>query len=341
MYHTSCRHLVRYFSKESESVNDLFISWVDHHGRSASLAERLTIRAVFVQSRIRKAPALLRYIEQGLRTAAILREQRPQVVIVMLPPAPLLWLSVLYCHMFGASLYADLHSGFFNDPKWTWSTRLNLRLLRKHVALVTNSSLESICIGQNVPTLVLHDVLEDPDRKDPASDGFVLCPLSYAADEPLDNILEAARSMPTVSWRLTGRPPDYLRKQAPPNIEFMGYVDSCEYRKLVATAHVVLALTTRDNTMQRAGYEALMSRVPQVTSDFAVLRDFYGAAAVYVSSTSIDIANGVALAMREQGNMRLAAEEVWIRRHREQSRTLAILQTKVDDARLKDRKLNG
>jgi glycosyltransferase involved in cell wall biosynthesis len=122
---------------------------------------------------------------------------------------------------------------------------------------------------------------------------YVLVPLSYANDEPLESLIEASRLTPEVRWVLTGNPPSSLRLSAPANIQFPGYVDDIEYRELVANASVVVALTTRAHTMQRGGYEAIAAGRPLVTSNFKELRDYFGDAAQYAESTAASISQAV------------------------------------------------
>ncbi len=76
-------------------------------------------------------------------------------------------------------------------------------------------------------------------------------------------------------------------------MKFTGYLTNSDYDAELANCDVVMALTTRDHTMQRAGYEAIAAAKPQVTADFKVLRDFHADAAIYVDPHShADIARG-------------------------------------------------
>lgn len=254
-----------------------FLSWASENGRTTDLARVLRVPTFFVPSNPR-ANVILRYAQQSVRTIRFLRTNRPTSLIIMLPPTPLL----LICSMWakrGKTLVADLHTGFFSDPKWRPFAGLGLRLLRKHSSIVTNSDLQARAARAGVRTVVSHDPLENrlPSPRQ-VHDEFVLCPVSYANDEPITNILEAARNTPNVEWRLTGRAPVDVQTQAPTNVTFTGFVSDSELVSLYNEASVVVALTTRDFTMQRAGYEALMHGVPQVTSDFPVLRDFVATA---------------------------------------------------------------
>jgi glycosyltransferase involved in cell wall biosynthesis len=125
------------------------------------------------------------------------------------------------------------------------------------------------------------------------SDGHVLVPLAYAFDEPIDAILGAAGRMPRRRFVLTGKAPQSVRDSAPPNVHFSGFVSVGEYLLLLKGAAVVVALTNQEMTMQSAGYEALASGTPLVTSPRRVLKKFYEDSTVYAESDSESIAMAV------------------------------------------------
>lgn len=304
-------------------MEGLFISWTRENGRTAGLARELGLEPCFIY-RPGGFGLLGRYARQLRTTRKILRERAPRRVLLMLPPAPALL-------SFAGSLFrdrsarptvaCDLHTGFFSDPKWRWACRTALGMMRRRgfTAIVTNLHLRDICLARNVPAVVLHDVIEQHDP--PAEHGpYVLLPLSYANDEPVVEILEAARQVPEIEWRLTGRAPDAVRAAAPENVTFTGFVDDAEYASLMAGALGVVALTTRPHTMQRAGYEAFSLGVPQVTSDFPELREFYADSARYADPASASIAEAVRGLMVDRDTLtsrllRVRAHRVGEQRH--------------------------
>ncbi|UNQ39113.1 glycosyltransferase [Prescottella equi] len=276
-----------------------FISWIKFHGRSAELALRLGANALFIETRYPKAPAILRYVELSIRTVAILRRTPWSTIIIMLPPFPLLVVAKIFRKK-ETLLVADLHTGVFLDPKWAWARGLTMRMLRGHIAVVTNSKLAQECESQGVRAVALHDVVTRKisfGSRSPAQ-LTVLCPLAYASDEPIHEIFDAARSLPNFKFIMTGRAPDHVREAAPDNVQFSGYLSNADYDATMANSSVVLAMTTRDHTMQRAAYEALMSGVPIVTSDFRLLRDFFEHAAVYADCTASSIASALQWAIQ-------------------------------------------
>lgn len=239
----------------------------------------------------------------------------------MLPPAPLLLVTLISKKKY-TPIVADLHTGFFRDSRWRWFTGFGLKLLRGHSVIVTNRELARVAEAAGVEAWILDDILKDQTETDPAGavGEHILCPLSYANDEPVDAILEAARRTPQQTYILTGEAPDAVRSAAPPNVQFSGYVSKQEYEKLLRTSLAVVALTDRDLTMQRAGYEALMAGLPQITSDFEVLRDFLGGAACFVQPDNpTQIADAVSTIANSSNSMRQVVRDTLQRRIAEQA----------------------
>jgi glycosyltransferase involved in cell wall biosynthesis len=83
----------------------------------------------------------------------------------------------------------------------------------------------------------------------------------------------------------------------------LGYLPREQYAELLASADVVLALTTREATMQRAAYEALEAGRPIVASDTRVLRESLGDAAEYTAPDGEAIASAVRRALARSDQM--------------------------------------
>ena len=316
-------------------ANGVFISWVKHHGRSAALADALGLECVFFNENSGKGGLLGRYLRQFVATTRTLKQQQGSVVAIMLPPLPVV-LAIFTARAKPTHIIADLHTGFFTDPKWSWAARLQLCLLRRSTAIVTNSELAEICRNRNVRTVVLHDVLAAPDGDENLPDAIVptptvVCPLSYANDEPVDELIEAARLTPEINYILTGAPPVKVVDVAPSNVTFVGYLDHDDYWRTIRTSWGVVALTTRDHTMQRAGYEALICEKAVLTSKFRVLTDFFEDAAVYSDADAPSIAAGVRRMIHGRREFEDNARTVLMHRRHEQSESIGELQGHIAD----------
>lgn len=270
-----------------------FVSWTRQNGRTEDLAARLGIepRYIYLPSKL-GLPG--RYLRQLRATRRLLAEESPASVVLMLPPAPAL-LAFLGARKLRPSRVAcDLHTGFFLDPKWAWAVAPSLRMMRKlgATAIVTGDHLREQCEAAGVSALVLHDAIAH-DVQTSAPENYLLCPLSYANDEPVTEILAAAAQTPELEWRLTGRAPAAVTAAAPANVTFTGFVSERDYDALLQGSLGVVALTTRAHTMQRAGYEAFGAGVPHITSDFPELRGFYEDSAVFTTPSTDSIVPAV------------------------------------------------
>ncbi|WP_368498776.1 hypothetical protein [Herbiconiux sp. A18JL235] len=303
----------------------MFISWIRHHGRSADLAAALDIPAIFVDGG--SGNVLRRYLRQWNDTRQAVRSGRPSHVIVMQPPLPAL-LAVLSVREGRRSrLIGDLHTGALENPKWRWASGIVLRILRRRgFAVVTNEELADRVSVRGTEALVMHDLLpslpdtlddtlDDPKLAELRAKTFILVPVTYANDEPIDALLEAASSGRDVTWVLTGRAPTGVSSSAPPNVYFTGYVSNADFLRLLSWCSAVAALTTREFTMQRAGYEALGAGKALITSNTNTLLRYFEDAAVFTDNSARSIADAG-------------------RRALDESRALALKMTRLREAKI-------
>ena len=281
------------------SDSHLFVNWIGYHGRSDDLARNLGARDVYITGGA--GNRLRRYIKQWRETTRTVRSERPETIFVMQPPVLALWATYLSAPK-SSAIVADLHTGVFTDPKWKWAARWILRSQRRRgdAVIVTNDALAATCREANVKTFVLDDAVPrrvggtkshvtDSKLEFLNADSYVLVPLAYAADEPLEEILAAAARDGARTWVLTGKAPASVQEIAPNNVLFSGFVSRDDYDWLAAHAGVVLACTTEENTMQRAGYEAVSWERPLVTTRTQVLADYFGDAAVFADPDAASI----------------------------------------------------
>lgn len=284
----------------------LFLCWYPRHGRSDELASRLGFRLEYVYPKGR-----LRYLKSALQTIKILREQQPDVVLVMQPPIFVLLVAYLFST---AKIYADLHSGVFYDPKWRWSLWFTVRLLRgRGGAITTLPKLAARMRNQKVSAFSIHDPITLHRRyQRHKRKRQILVPLSYSYDEPISEILKVCRALPNEKFILTGRAPTRHLIDAPHNVEFTGFVTHEKYQTLLKNSLIVLALTSEKNTMQRAGYEALSSGANLVISNHANLRSYFQKYAYYCdnSANSIIAAVRMALANKKSKNISIARSRI-------------------------------
>lgn len=267
----------------------LVLAWARAQGRTSGLAEALQLEAHFVADRI-EAPgsAPLRWALSAWRTWRLLRARRPSAVLLTLPPYPAVLVCLLFRRLHRTRLVLDLHSGVFQEPRWRWALRPTLAAARAaDGCLVTNDELAEELRRAGVGhVLVVDDPPLPPAADLPRGGGGVVVPSGGSTDEPLEEVARAAALL-DVPVTLTG-------SGAPlPGVRRTGWLDDEAYLRAVAGADVVMCLTTREQTMQRGGYEALALGRPLVTSDTRVLREWFEGAAVHVAPRADAIAAGV------------------------------------------------
>ncbi len=150
---------------------------------------------------------------------------------------------------------------------------------RAIVTIVTNSYLERIVLEWGAPAFVMIDPpihclsFEDADIHLDSFNVMVVSSVSY--DEPIDNILQTARSLPDVHFHVTGkyheRRPEVVA-HAPENVTFLGFLPDDQYYGLMKEIQVVMCLTTENHTLQSGANEALWLGKPIITSDWPLLQ---------------------------------------------------------------------
>jgi glycosyltransferase involved in cell wall biosynthesis len=292
-----------------------FVTWYPYCRRSDAIAEALGGRSHLVHYLSFKRPlqAPLKYVLQSAATVRILKRERPDLVLVAVPPifaALPVW---LYARRRGAIFVIDAHTGIFEHARWKWLMPLTRALFRRADAVVvTGKHLLDVVEGWGSRGVVVGDVPVrfGPGRPPASCDGpRVVVVNTFSVDEPVDAVLAAAREVSEARFFVTGNVrdarPAWLREK-PVNLTFTGFVSEDEYAGLLRAADVVLVLTTHDHTMQRGGYEAMALGKPLVTSDWGILRETFSRGTIHVQNDPAAIAAGIRQALAERE--RLGAE---------------------------------
>jgi hypothetical protein len=323
----------------------LVLSWTPASPRSEALARALGGRAEgmpWARAGQPRGRTIAGWLRSAHRTAVLIRDvPAGGLLVVMCPPvfAPLVALPA--GRLRHLVVVFDLHSGAVNDGRWAWSHGLLGWLARRADAvLVTNAGLLSgggVDVGRT-PVVLLHDPLppgqrgttraEHEARDDRALAGvplpsgpWVLFPASGSMDEPLDALADAAtRLRGDLTVVVTGHP-----ALAGRGLWLTGHLPDDAYAALVRRAPVVLALTTREDTMQRAAYEALIAGRALVCSDRRVLREAFGEAAVYVGDDADALVAGLREGWGRRPELEAAVPAVRARLRAEVARGLATL----------------
>jgi glycosyltransferase involved in cell wall biosynthesis len=296
----------------------VFIDWSSHCSRSENFSRRVGMK--FLRRHRKHSGPLslaLKYAYQfGATTVDLLRE-RPRVVWCMSPSTFTALPVWLYCKATGATFGIDAHTGAFEGTPWAKIRPLQLFLSRQaKVTAVTNGYLQALVEGGHGRTLLVPDVpteLSSAAKRDFGPGTHALYVASYSSDEPIDVVLDAARQAPDVTFWLTGKPKGKaleLLSKAPANVKLLGFLSRQEYLAAIAGADVVVALTTRDHTMQRAAYEAIYLGTPVIVSDWPILRENFDTGALWVENSGRELARALGTAAKERDTLRSGAQEL-------------------------------
>lgn len=289
-----------------EQTRWVVVSWAPYSRRSEMFARELggvhhCIHYLRFQSPLH---APFKYVLQSVATLRMLRRERPDAVHVQNPPFVCGLVVALHCAMTRAVYVIEHHSAAFG-PMWRWALPMQRLIARRAVTnIVTNEHSSELVQRWGGSTLVMYDAFLDlpPGRPYPVNTGRTVAFLgTFAADEPIEEVLVAAGAIPDVTFYVTGdtrKLTASMSASAPPNVTFTGFLDpNGEYLGLLRAVDAVVVLTTRDNTLQLAGCEAVAVGKPLVTSDWPYLRELFGAAAEYVAPTADDIRDGALRAL--------------------------------------------
>jgi len=271
-------------------------------GRSRLLARELQMPApIHLYSTRWKGAwtAPFRYIFHGMQTLRLLFQKRPRVVIVQSPPSFAVLFVALYCKITNSRYVIDAHSDAFQRAIWTRPKWLYDWVTRNAVlTLVTDHFFRTILEQDGGRAMVLRDpvdaaTLSPVQRQEQFS---VTVVNTFARDEPLEAVLQAAAGLPDVHFSVTGKRsranPDLL-KQAPSNVVFTDFLPDEIYYQLLRSSHAVMSLTTRDHTLQCGACEALSLERPIITSDWPLLREYFNRGTVHVNNTPSGIRQGI------------------------------------------------
>lgn len=293
--------------------SSLYIAWKSECFRSTQTAHVLgcplaLIKPVSGSGRLR---TVWRYVVSAVVTAGVLARRRPRRLAILNQPMPLAAVAGLYARLTGAALILDCHSKAYDDdlfwlekapyPALTRLARLNINHNEQDAAVARRWGGRSLII-KALP-FVLPVTLSPPT---PAESPFVLCVCSFAPDEPIAVILEAARRLPHLRIRMTGDPrkAGLTAADLPPNLELTGYLKTQDYYDAMAQAAAVLTLSTRPYIMQMAAEEAMVVGVPVVTNRSPTLESVLGDGGVFVDIEAADLVRGLSEALERGAELR-------------------------------------
>ena len=309
-------------SDEAGTGRIVFLAWTSRPGRALDICSALGAQPVLLFPAVgARLPhpfgTAVRYAASAAQTVAALLRHRPRVVIATNPPLFPALFAAAWCALVGGGFVMDSHPSAFGakgrrvlaklQPLHRWLGR------RARAVLVTTEERAAQVRAWGAHGIVVHEAPSQfPPRKEPEHP-TVLFTGVYAADEPVAEVLGAARLLPGVEFRLTGDPAKAepgLLADLPPNVTCVGYLDQPAYRQEVAGVTVVLTLTSEPTSIMRSAYEAVYARVPVITTDTPDLRETFPYA-VHCENSPPSIVAAVQLAIDDLDRLRLDTDAAY------------------------------
>jgi glycosyltransferase involved in cell wall biosynthesis len=314
--------------KSQKHLKILFIAWAPYSNRAYGICHCLKAKPCFITYKFRKkAYSPIKYFLLLIKTILVLKKEQPELIICQNPPVFCGLCCLAYRQLFLRTnkrmrLVVDAHTGSF-DSIWRsiWLRRLSKLLLNNASAVIlTNSKLAEIVSREyqvNQIFVIEDKILESDgvgakkfdistvidlsqgklcDNNNNKERLSVVIPSSFASDEPIEEIFQAAGSTPSVSFYMTGdatKLDKQLLKKKPSNVIITGFLSYDNYLTLMHDADAVMVLTKRDNTMLCGAYEAVSLNKPLITSNWEPLRRYFNRGAIYVDNTKEEIERAV------------------------------------------------
>jgi glycosyltransferase involved in cell wall biosynthesis len=255
------------------------------------------------------------------------RRDRPAVLFVQNPSLVLAFTAV-HLRRLSAAIVVDAHNAGISPAEGrsrllTWVARYVIR--RADLTIVTNANLAAAVHEMGGRAVVVQDPLPgfgpaDAERDSATRESEILrlvfiC--TWADDEPYSDVIAAANALPDnvvmfVTGRWAKRHMDAL-KPLPHNVKLTGFLADSDYEALIASADVLVDLTTRENCLVCGAYEAIALSKPLVVSDTVALRRLLGSSAVFTKNDVASIGEALRLALSTKNELAQAAS--W-QRHR-------------------------
>lgn len=292
-------------------MSAVWLTW-ERQQRNRSLAHKLGLPLFEIRY---SGNRLKRYIQSMWRTAKSLHYTRPEIVFFQNPSVVLgCWLIILQriWPNYKFKLVGDFHNAAIQGP-FTFLNRLIAR--ECEMVIVSNDRLGQILVAWGADPFSLPDPLPelaslDSKGGDPTT-FVVVFVCSWAADEPVENVLAAAEMLcdiPDVRIVVTGRPrQERLAQRVPPNVILAGFLPEEEFHAALAEADVIMDLTTREDCMVCGGYEGLSLDKPLILSRNEPTVSWFGDAGVYCDNRARSIEQAIRTAREDIGLLKINA----------------------------------
>jgi glycosyltransferase involved in cell wall biosynthesis len=162
---------------------------------------------------------------------------------------------------------------------------------------------------------------------------YLMIPCSFSSDEPLIEMIDAARLLPETMFVMTwysDRLLSTIQNTLPSNILLTGYLQVSEFNCIFANAGVALVLTKQEDLQLSGMQEAMAFEIPAVVTDLRTTRFLYKEYPVYVRNDPKSIAAGVKYAFQNRANLEKKMRTLRIESEKEFFDQVANLKSALD-----------
>ena len=290
---------IKSLSDETHGSRIVFLVWDRQSIRAYGIAKEIGASLYLLSTSPIKHPVLF------VRSLQILRKNKPDVIICQNPPITCTMVALIYKYLFARvtkpKILIDVHTGAITKP-WSKNVSRLVMNLASYI-IVTNKELQDYVDQKyRIKTVILEDripafreILSTVEshvgikiRKDTFNIAVIS---SFAYDEPLEVVFDAASQLPDTQFYITG---DKSRLKKPlnqklQNVTITGFLEYEIYLDLLQKVDAIIDLTTDDKTMLSGAYEAVALEQPLIISDWIPLRRYFNKGAIYVKNSSKDI----------------------------------------------------
>jgi glycosyltransferase involved in cell wall biosynthesis len=290
----------------------IWLTWEDQR-RNRELSVSLNAD-LFAFGDLMKLPRWKKYVLGSWRTIATIAQTNPGVIFCQNPSIVLAALAVAAGKVTGIPVVVDNHStGVFPGPALDGVARFVHR--NATLSIVTNPAHQRVIESRGGRAFVLQDRIPElafsgvrlAAMRTPNA---VLVISSWAADEPLDEIVRAADVLASedIHFFFSGKPPKRFRDDAklPANVHLLGFLCEQDFVDAIFSAAVVLDLTTSDDCLVCGAYEGVAAGRPLVLSDTAATKAYFTSGVVYCDNTASGISAAVVRALAERRELSAA-----------------------------------
>jgi hypothetical protein len=143
---------------------------------------------------------------------------------------------------------------------------------------------------------------------------------SFAYDEPLQIVFDAALQLPDVYFYVTGDKKNAdktLLIKKPDNVIITGFLDYNTYVDLLRKVDVIMDLTTENTSIVAGAYEAVALEQPLILTNWIPLRRYFNKGTIYINNSSDDIKKALMVAMTKKEELSKEMHQLKIERTKE------------------------